>query len=98
MDDKTEDYIILTIQYCSDLGWPMGKEQVQDLVENFIKVTKLKTIFKNDRPGDEWFRSFTARHKDKLAIRKPETVTTARAKSLSATTITSCFDLLYDII
>ena len=61
-----EKYIVLAIQYCSDLGWPLGKDQVLDLVAEYVKSTNKKTRFKKGRPGNEWFMAFKKRHQSAL--------------------------------
>ena len=94
LSNDDEKYIVLAIQYCSDLGWPIGKEQVLDMVEQYVRNQKLHTPFKNNRPGEDWYLSFRKRYKAEISLRKPETVTSARAKGLSQETVNKFFDLL----
>ena len=94
LSTEDEKYIVLAIQYCSDLGWPIGKDQVLDMVQEYVKIIKLKTPFTLDRPGDEWYLSFRKRYKTEVSLRKPETVTSARAKGLSQDTVDRFFDML----
>jgi hypothetical protein len=94
LTETEEDYIVLAIQYCSDLGWPIGQDQVLDFVEEYVKNHRSVNPFKNGRPGVEWYLSFRERHKTKLSLRKPETVTLARAKGLNRETLNNFFDML----
>ena len=93
-----EKYIVLAIQYCSDLGWPLGKDQVLDIVAEYVKSTNKKTRFKNGRPGYEWFTAFKKRHQSVLTIRKPETVTSARAKGLNQKILEEFFTLYKNVL
>lgn len=86
-----ENYIVLVIQYCSDLGWPIGQDHAFDIVEEYIKNHRTIIHLKMEV---EWHLSFRHRHQKELSLRKPETVTSARAKGLNRQTLDSFFDML----
>ena len=94
MTETEENYIVLAIQYWSDLGWPIGQYQVFDFVEEYVKNNWSQNPFKNCRAGLKWYLSFRQRHKTKLSLRKPETVTFARAKGLNHKNSELFFDML----
>ena len=44
--------------HLSQGGFPMDRRDLQDLVQGFVKVSKIKTSFRDDRPGEDWCRLF----------------------------------------
>lgn len=48
------------------------REEVIDMVELYIKQNNISTIFKNSRPGPDWFTSFRRRYA--LYIKKPQSI------------------------
>jgi len=94
LTDEEEQYIVLALKYCSDLGWAFSRDKLMDFVEQYVTTKGLKTPFKNGRPGQDWCISFLNRHKAELALRKPETVTIGRAKGLNRQVLNTFFDML----
>lgn len=43
-------------------GFELSKNEVLYLVADFVKTNEIKTSFKDNFPGDEWFRGFKKRH------------------------------------
>jgi hypothetical protein len=67
------------------------------MVQTFLKDIKRKNPFPNEMPGVDWCRGFEKRHPD-VTKRKPELVTTARAKQLTAANIDLFFDMYEELV
>ena len=46
----------------AEWGWGFGKEEVKDIIQDFIREKELKNPFKEDRPGRDWLDGFLRRH------------------------------------
>lgn len=53
------------------MGIPCDKEDVKQVVAEYVRVSNLKTQFVNGIPGDDWYYSFMKRHPG-LSVKKPE--------------------------
>ena len=60
------------------------------------KKMKLDTPFKDNIVGKDWFLGLKDRH-PKLSIRKPQTLSTARSKSMNRQTVSEYFRILGDL-
>ncbi|KAK9720646.1 hypothetical protein QE152_g21928 [Popillia japonica] len=68
---ETEEQIVLCLKARSLIGFPCDKEELKDLVGEYVKVNNLVTPFKNNRPGEDWYQSFMKRNSS-LTLQKPE--------------------------
>lgn len=73
-------------------GFGITRKELLLIVSEYVQENKLKTPFKNNIPGDEWFKNFKLRHK--LSIKKPQSVEYARKKMTDPFVINEHFDLL----
>lgn len=73
-------------------GFGVTRKELLLIVANYVQENKLKTPFKHNIPGDEWFRNFKIRHK--LSIKKPQSVEYARKKMTDPFIINDYFDIL----
>jgi FKBP-type peptidyl-prolyl cis-trans isomerase len=73
-------------------GHGLSRTEVLDMVQVYVQRTKIKTRFKDDRPGEEWFLNFCKRNK--LSLKKPQGVELARRKQENPWAIYGFFDLL----
>ncbi|XP_031550979.1 uncharacterized protein LOC116288350, partial [Actinia tenebrosa] len=56
----------------SRLGFGVSKEEFLDAVKSFVTKTDRKTIFKQNRPGNKWYRGFLKRNPQvKLRAARP---------------------------
>ena len=53
------------------MGWPCDEKELCHLVSKYITLKSLKTPFKNNIPGHDWYLSFMARHPN-FSFKKPE--------------------------
>ena len=57
-------------------GNGLSRDEVLDVVQDFVTQNRIITKFKGDRPGPDWFIGFRQRHQ--LSIKKPQAVEYAR--------------------
>lgn len=59
LSSAEEEVIVNTILYASDWGYPFDKNEVKMLVKSYLDHSgkKIKK-FKNNLPGNEWYRLF----------------------------------------
>lgn len=46
-------------------GFGLLKEEIKEVVQEFVTIHNIKTPFKNNRPCDDWFLAFKNRHNKK---------------------------------
>lgn len=92
IDFDVEHKLAMLLTEMQKWGYGLSREEVLDLVQSYIKQNKIKTRFRDDRPGEEWFLQFCKRHK--MSIKKPQAVEIARKKQENPWTIYGFFDLL----
>lgn len=78
LTDNEEQLLVKWIIECSRKGFPQRKLDVQLSVKEFLTVDERENPFKDNMPGDGWFRAFLRRHPE-LSIRTSESVTSASA-------------------
>lgn len=52
-------------------GFPCDKNELLDLIQEYVKLNNLETQFIDSRPGSDWYYSFLKRHTN-LSLKKPE--------------------------
>lgn len=60
-------------------GFGITRQELFQIVAEFVTINKVKTPFRNNIPGDDWFIYFKKRHN--LSIKKPQSVEYARKKN-----------------
>ena len=98
LSKSEEDLIVTALEFTAKCGYPQGREDIKDMVQSFIKHTGRKTPFKDDRPGRDWIVLFERRHKNRLRRRKPELLTTTRAKGMSKDNIDKFFSMYENVL
>ncbi|KAK3741118.1 hypothetical protein RRG08_042485 [Elysia crispata] len=81
----------------AEWGWGFGKEEVKDIIQDFIREKELENPFKEDRPGRDWLDGFLRRH-PKVVPRKTEHLSNSRAKAEDPVVIQNWFTLLDKIL
>ena len=66
------------VQLMGDYNFPVTKRHIRDMVKHYLDG-KRETVFKENRPGTKWLRSFLRRHRDKVVIRRPTNIKRSRA-------------------
>lgn len=73
-------------------GFGITRKELLMVVASYVEQNNIKTPFKNNIPGDDWFRNFKIRHH--LSIKKPQSVEYARKKMTDPFIINAYFDIL----
>ena len=76
LSQDTEADLAKVIRSLCTLGFSPTRAQVKDLVCEFVKEKKLRTPFKDDRPGKDWLNYFMARNN--LSLKKATMISSAR--------------------
>ncbi|XP_068082293.1 uncharacterized protein [Anabrus simplex] len=77
-------------------GFGLTREEVLDIVKCYIVQNKLETRFKNQRPGEDWFRSF--RKRNRLSIKLPQSIEHSRCDQTNPWIIYDFFDKLTQVV
>ena len=76
------DKIVGTAKKAADVGFGVSKSQLKAKTGRLVKDLKLKTSFKNNKPGDDWFLGLRRRHPD-VTMKKPQKFSVTRAKAMN---------------
>ncbi|KAH9632257.1 hypothetical protein HF086_002892 [Spodoptera exigua] len=63
----------------SKSGFPVKKQELLDTVQKIIRDGEFKNNFKDDRPGQKWFKKFLVRNKE-ITLKNAEGIDKARAQ------------------
>ncbi|XP_041377275.1 uncharacterized protein LOC121389691 [Gigantopelta aegis] len=66
-----EEELSECLKLLADWGWGFSKEEVKDIVNDFVTKSGIETPFIEGRPGREWLENFLKRHND-IVPRKTE--------------------------
>lgn len=72
-------------------GFRLSRFEVMEIVAKYVRINKIKTPFKNNIPGPDWFINFCKRHQ---LIKKVQPVEYVRGKKTDPFVIANYFDLL----
>jgi hypothetical protein len=91
---SSEDEIRLAncIRTMEKWGFGLSRREVIEAVKIFVETNNIKTPFKNNIPGEDWFLKFKSRHN--LSIKKPQGLEYARKKMTDPFTVYGYFDIL----
>ncbi|KAJ8938752.1 hypothetical protein NQ314_011349 [Rhamnusium bicolor] len=78
LDTDTENQIVLCLIARARMGYPCDKEELKDLVSEYVKANNVKNPFKDSRPGEDWYQCFMKRHPI-LSLKKAEHLQTCRS-------------------
>jgi len=96
LSSEEETVVVDTIMYASDWGYPFDKEDVKSIIKLYLdRAGKQLKPFKNNMPGDVWYRNFINRHSDVLKSRLGENIKRSRA-AVSRKIMNEYFDNLHN--
>lgn len=87
-----ETRLAAALKIMESWGFGISRQEVFQIVTEFIKINKIKTPFRDDCPGDDWFMNFKRRQN--LSIKKPQSVEYSRKKMTDPFVINNYFDIL----
>nr|XP_026483579.1 uncharacterized protein LOC113391735 [Vanessa tameamea] len=93
---EVENRLVDAIKTMEKWGFGLSREEVLNLVAEFVKSNNLHTPFTNNKPGKDWFINFRKRHR--LSIKKPQPVEYVRKKMTDPFVIFEYFKLLEDTL
>lgn len=73
-------------------GFGLSRDEVFDVVQNYVISNNLKTKFKDGRPKEDWFLSFKKRHS--LSIKKPQGIEYVRTDQNNPFIVNGFYDNL----
>ena len=95
--EELENQVVDKVIAAAQAGFPITKRQFLMKVGMLAKKMKLNTMFKNDVPGDDYWRCLKARRPD-LVIRTAESCGINRMKGTTRTVVNKYFDDLEKIV
>lgn len=78
LSENQEAHLVKMLKIMNKWGIGLSKEEVKNVVADYVGKNSIQTPFKNNRPGDDWWQGFKTRHR--LSLKKPERVEGARAR------------------
>ena len=97
MTEEEENLLATALKFLGDSNMGRDRDDVRNMVQAFLQVTKRPNPFKDLKPGMEWLRGFEKRHPE-ISQRSAEVLTVARAKSLTPETVNIFFDKYEQIL
>ena len=94
MSVAEEEMIVVSLEQCKRLRWPIGVEEVKEMVQTYLNSVGRKTLFLDKRPSKDWCIAFKKRWSDRIREKKPELLTTSRSKNLSKENIAHFFNMV----
>ncbi|KAJ8952099.1 hypothetical protein NQ314_007592 [Rhamnusium bicolor] len=71
LSTEVEKQIVKCLIARSRMGYPCDKNELFQLVADYVSVNNIKTPFKDNKLGPDWYYSFINRH-PQLSFKKPE--------------------------
>lgn len=94
---EIEDEIVRCLITRSEMGIPCDKKEMRELVGEYIKASGLKTPFKNNVPGEDWYLGFMKRN-PQLSLKKPEHLQKVRKDARNPFVVYDFYDKLQKVI
>ena len=92
-----EEEVVKQTLEAADKGFGISRKQLMFRVGKVTKALNLRTPFKNDIPGKEWWAGFTRRHPE-VTLRKPEALSTVRSRNMNPTVVGEYFVGLHKVL
>lgn len=79
------------------MGYPCDKNEIKNIVGQYVQAHNLNTPFKNGIPGDDWYYGFMSRHPS-LSFKNPELLQKARKDSRNPEVVYQFYDELKQLV
>jgi len=93
---ETEETIAKCLKARAIMGYPCDKEELKDLIQQYVQSKGLKTRFTNNRPGNDWYYGFMRRNPE-LSFKKPEHLQKARQSARDPFVVYDFFDTVKEV-
>lgn len=80
LSTEIENQLAQCILARAEWGYPVDREELLDIVKDYVTVNNIKTPFTNNRPGEDWYLSFMKR-RGNLSLKRPEQLQQRRAEA-----------------
>lgn len=97
LSERVEEYIVSCLKARAQMGHPCQKEELKLLVKEYVDSKQLKTPFKDNKPGDDWYLNFMKRYPE-LSLKKPEHLQKARKDARKSFIVYDFYDMLKRVI
>ena len=94
MSFMTELAIVEILQYSSDIGFGLNRDDVLSIVENYLKESNQMHLFKNKKPTKKWYKGFMKKYADEIRPRKASSMQSIRATASQPKVIDNWFKLV----
>ena len=78
---QTESIMVHAFKFLHELGYGLTQNDVMDFVSGYLLCTNQSDLFKNGRPGKNWFYAFMNHWLKEITTRKTHNLASARAAS-----------------
>lgn len=72
LSPDTEHKIVECLLARANAGYPCDKDELLNLIQEYVRTQNISTPFVNERPGKDWYYAFIKRHKNVLTVKKSE--------------------------
>ena len=97
LTEEEENLLATALKFLGDSNMGQDRDDIRIMVQEFLNTSKRPNPFKDSKPGIDWITAFEKRHPE-ISLRSPETLTVARAKSLTPETVNIFFDKYEDLL
>lgn len=89
---QLEDKVVECLLARAKAGYPCDKEELLNLIQEYVQSHTLTTPFVNGRPGEDWYYLFLRRHNGILSLKKPEQLQKCRKEARKPDIIYKFYD------
>ena len=86
--------MVHAFRFLYDWGYGLTQNDDMDFVCGYLLRTNQSGLFKNDRPGKDWFYAFINRWSKEISRRKTHTIAFARAASCTQEIVDNYFEVV----
>ena len=94
---RIENHIVTCLKARAKVGYPCDKQELLNVVGEYVKENQLKTRFRDGIPGEDWYRAFMKRHPS-LSLKKPELLQKLRKDARKPEIIFDFYSKLKEVI
>lgn len=97
-NQETEKKIVDCLVARANAGYPCDKDELLNLIQQYVKDLNLITPFADGRPGNDWYYAFMKRHRNLISMKKPEHLQKCRKDARTPDVIYSFYKMLEDTL